>query len=74
MNMKTTTIDLTLDTLMALVNLVDFGVKAGGITMVKPAALVLPMLETAQLALNEQGNGAVPDDGFDETTEVTIDG
>ncbi len=58
--MKTTTIELTLDALAAFVNLVDGGVKAGGIQMVKPAALILPLLEQAQMALNEQGNGAMP--------------
>ena len=61
--MKTTTMELTPEALAALVNLVDLGVKMGGISMVKPAALVLPLLETAQLALNEQGNGAVPHAG-----------
>ncbi len=55
--MKTTTIELTPDALAAFVNLVDLGVKAGGIGMVKPAALVLPLLEAAQLDLNRQGNG-----------------
>ena len=64
--MKTTTMELTPETLMALVNLVDLGVKAGGIQMVKPAAMVLPLLEAAQLALNERGNGAA----LDEKREV----
>ena len=71
--MKTTIIEVTPEALAAFVNLVDLGVKAGGLQMVKPAALILPLLETAQIAFNGQGNGAVPDD-FDETTEVTIDG
>ncbi len=62
--MKTTTLELTQDALSAFINLVDLGVKAGGINMVKPASLVLPLLETAQMALNEQGNGvdAAPPD------------
>ena len=75
--MKTTTMELTSESLTALVNLVDLGVKAGGIQMVKPAAMVLPLLETAQLALNqqsnEQGNGVIPD-ALAEKTEVMTDG
>lgn len=55
--MKTTTLELTPEALAAFVNLVDLGVKAGGLQMVKPAALVLALLEAAQRALNEQGNG-----------------
>ncbi len=64
--MKTTTIELTPEALAALVNLVDLGVKMGGIQVVKPAAMVLPLLEMAQLALNERGNGATPDENMKE--------
>lgn len=68
--MKTTTLDLTPEALAAMVNLIDLGVKAGGINMVKPAAMILPLLETAQLALNEQGNGADPIPEAPETQET----
>ena len=65
--MKTTTIELTPEALAALVNLVDFAVKAGGIQVIEIAALVLPPLKVAQLAFNEQGNGAtMPDTKSDE--------
>ena len=51
--MKTTTLELTPEALAAFVNLVDLGVKAGGLQMIKPAALILPLLEQAQITLNE---------------------
>ena len=57
--MKTTTIELTAEALAALVNFVHLGLQKDGIQMFRPAAMVLPLLETAQLAFNEQGNGAV---------------
>ena len=59
--MKTTTIELTPEALAALVNLVNLGVKMGGIQMVMTAAMVVPLLDAAQRAFNEQGNGAMPD-------------
>ena len=59
--MKTTTIELTPEALAAFVNLVDLGVKAGGLQMIKPAALILPLLEQAQMALNETPETEEPD-------------
>ena len=50
----TTKIEVTLESLAAFVNLVDLAVKAGGIQVVSRAALVLPLLEKAQLDLSEK--------------------
>ncbi len=50
-----TKIEVTPETLAALVNLIDLGVRAGGIQMVAPAALVLPLLERAQRELATDG-------------------
>lgn len=50
----TATIEVTPEVLAAFVNLIDLGVKAGGIQMVAPAAMVLPLLEKAQLDLAEK--------------------
>ena len=49
-----TRIEVTSEALAAFVNLVDLAVRAGGIKVVAPAALVLPLLEKAQLDLAEK--------------------
>ncbi len=55
--MKTTTIELTPETLAAFVNLCHLGCMARGLEVSPLGALVKPLLEQAQTALNEQGNG-----------------
>ena len=52
--MKTISIVLTPDHVAAFVNLVDLGVKKGGIQAVKPAAIVVALLERAQRELDAQ--------------------
>ncbi len=62
--MKTTTIELTPEALAAFVNLCHLGCMARGLEVSSLGALVKPLLEQAQTALNEQGNGvdAAPPD------------